>query len=275
MINNMTPFEVATIINTTTQYSASTVKVDVESIDSDTGKIKKIFNWKAKDRILDTFNISTPSVDDNALYIKVSQDNPIMVIDIDKYPIGDYIQTIKPLLSPNTWIDYTASGGAHIYVKWDYFIDIFEKKVNTRFDGARVDVLTKFPCLCGSTNLDGHKYTWDPDCNPLKVKNLDPLPPTIHHKLMKALIERQLATDEGYVIREPSPIPKIANGYEFNPERRDDCHYINTCVICLDRTKIDYVPNCGHRSYCKTCKEVITRCVLCETHIHQWIRIFE
>jgi hypothetical protein len=271
-INNMTPFQVATMINTTTAYMASTVKMEIGEIDRDTSKVKKIFRWTADDKELDKYVTCHPKEEHNALYIKATAYNQIMVIDIDEYPIGDYIKKLEPFLPPNIWIDYTISGGAHIYFRWDSYLHVFEKKINVYLRGARIDVLTHFHCICGTSNVGEYGYRWDTERNPLKIKHLDSPPNKLHYDLMLALAERQLSPDEVYGI-DPEPVHE---DYEPNPERLSDGTYHNTCVICLDHTYIDYVPNpCGHRSYCEGCMKRIKKCGLCKAKITNWVKVFE
>lgn len=268
----MTPFAVATMINTTTQYMASTVRLEVDGMDPDTHKLKKRFLWTADDKELDKEIYPLPKEEDNALYIKATAHNQIMVIDIDRYPIGDYIKRIEPFLPSNIWIDYTISGGAHIYFHWDAYLHVFEKKINVPLFGTRVDILTHFHCICGTSKVGDYRYTWDPERNPLKIKTLDSPPSKLHYDLMLALARRQSLPDEIYG---SGPEP-LSDDYEPNPERLDDGTYHNTCAICLNHTYIDYVPNpCGHRSYCEECKKRITKCSLCKQKITNWVKVFE
>ena len=116
--------------------------------------------------------------EDTALMIMTKS---LLVIDIDS-PVSDIEQHLK--LPENCWVEYTPSGGAHIYLSADEDISKFRTTIKIKlWNFDKVDILVNdgFAYAGGTTYIHPKTkaqctYRWDTKRNPLTVPKLGTIP---------------------------------------------------------------------------------------------------
>lgn len=141
---------------------------------------KPIHSWKKINR-----NVSY----DTALMIMTGD---VLVIDIDDH-VDDINRYVN--LPNNCWVDYTASGGCHIYLNKDDDIYEYSTTIELKLWGfEHVDILIKngFAYAGGTTyrhpvTNGTMSYVWDNEHNPLTVEKLGNIPTDWKDEILKNL----------------------------------------------------------------------------------------
>lgn len=126
---------------------------------------------------------------DTALMIMTGD---VLVIDIDD-PVDDITRYVN--LPDNCWVDYTASGGCHIYLNKDDDIYEYSTTIGLKLWGfEHVDILIKngFAYAGGTTYRHPitnatMAYVWDNERNPLTVGRLSNIPTEWKREILKNL----------------------------------------------------------------------------------------